>query len=94
MRRASAIGDAFTLVTPQDQADLQAIEKFINATIPQLKLEDFDYHAAAPAPLHGESAKGKRKQDSTEERGPKGPRAPAPYYPKGKPGAHWRSGRR
>jgi len=91
--RASAVGDAFTLVTPQDQSDLQAIEKFINAPIPQLKLEGFDYHAAAPAPLHGEG-KGKGKSERSESGSSKGPRAPAPYYPKGKPGAHWRSGRR
>lgn len=91
--RASALGDAFTLVTPQDLADLQAIEKFIQATIPQLKLEGFDYHAAAPVPPHAAAAKGKRKGDASPGSANKGPRAPLPYYPKGKPGAHWRSGR-
>lgn len=92
--RASAVGDAFTLVTPQDLSDLQAIEKFIQAPIPQLKLEGFDYHAAAPAPLHGESVKGKRKPSPEAGSASKGPRPAAPYYPKGKPGAHWRNGRR
>lgn len=84
--RASALGDAFTLVTPQDAEDLRAIEKFLNATIPQLKLEGFDYHAAAPAPQHDERREGRRKGV-----GEKGPKPPAPYHPKGKPGAHWKN---
>ena len=89
--RASELGDAFTLVTPQEMSDLQAIEKFINASIPQLKLEGFDYHAAAPAPFP--RASDKKNAESGPAARP-GSRTPAAYHPKGKPGAHWRSGGR
>jgi ATP-dependent RNA helicase RhlE len=87
--RASATGDAFTLVTPQDLSDLQAIEKFINTPIPQLKLEGFDYHAAAPAPFGASPARGKGQAGSPGS-GSRSDARPTPqYYPKGKPGAHW-----
>ena len=52
--RAAAEGDAFTLVTPDQTGEVRAIEKFIKATIPQLKMEGFDYKAAAPVPAPGQ----------------------------------------
>jgi ATP-dependent RNA helicase RhlE len=41
--RAQREGDAATIVAPDEQAKLDAIEKFIDQQIPQLKLEDFNY---------------------------------------------------
>jgi len=41
--RAQKVGDAFTLVTIEELEYLRAIERFIGQTIPQLKLENFDY---------------------------------------------------
>jgi ATP-dependent RNA helicase RhlE len=41
--RAQAVGDAFTLVTPENADDIRAIERFIGQKIPELKLEDFPY---------------------------------------------------
>jgi ATP-dependent RNA helicase RhlE len=43
--RAMAVGDAFTLVTPEQAGEIRAIERFIGQKVPQLKLEGFDYHA-------------------------------------------------
>ncbi|HXA14264.1 MAG TPA: DEAD/DEAH box helicase, partial [Opitutaceae bacterium] len=91
--RAAAVGDAFTLVTPEDAGDLRAIEKFIKATIPQLTLDGFDYNAIPPPLYPGEPLQGGRTpRRRREDQAP--PAAPI-HHPKGKPGAHWKSrGRR
>lgn len=41
--RAMAVGDAFTLATPEDSSDVRDIERFITQKIPQLSLEGFGY---------------------------------------------------
>ncbi|HWL16627.1 MAG TPA: DEAD/DEAH box helicase [Opitutus sp.] len=41
--RAQAVGDAFTLVTPENAADIRDIQRFIGAKIPELRLEGFPY---------------------------------------------------
>jgi ATP-dependent RNA helicase RhlE len=41
--RAQRDGDAFTLVAPDEQSHLDAIEKFIDQRIPQRSLEGFNY---------------------------------------------------
>lgn len=41
--RAQAVGDAFTLVSPENASDVRAIERFIGQRIPELKLEGFPY---------------------------------------------------
>jgi ATP-dependent RNA helicase RhlE len=43
--RAEAVGDALTLVSPQEQADLEAIERAVGARIPRRTLPGFDYTA-------------------------------------------------
>jgi ATP-dependent RNA helicase RhlE len=48
--RAQAVGDAFTLVTPENAKDVRDIERFIGQKIPELKLEGFDYKAMTPRP--------------------------------------------
>ena len=51
--RADATGDAFTFVSPEEEADLLAIEKVLGRKLPRVILPDFDYGAAAaerPAP--------------------------------------------
>ena len=48
--RAQAVGDAFTLVTPENAKDVRDIERFIGQKIPELRLEGFDYRAFAPRP--------------------------------------------
>jgi ATP-dependent RNA helicase RhlE len=48
--RAQAVGDAFTLVTPENASDVRDIERFIGQKIPELKLEGFHYKAFTPRP--------------------------------------------
>lgn len=41
--RAQAIGDAFTIMTAEELPHVKAIEAFISAKVPRLKLENFPY---------------------------------------------------
>jgi ATP-dependent RNA helicase RhlE len=43
--RAGAVGDAFTFVAPQEQADWHAIERAVGRRLPQRTLDGFDYTA-------------------------------------------------
>src|SRR6202453_755332 len=52
--RAQAVGDAFTLATPENNGDVRDIERFIGQEIPKLKLEGFDYRAASSFPKRPE----------------------------------------
>jgi ATP-dependent RNA helicase RhlE len=45
--RAQKVGDAFTLVTTEEAEHVNAIERFIGAKVPRLKLENFHYEATA-----------------------------------------------
>src|SRR5216110_2575020 len=49
--RAQAVGDAFTLVTPENASDVRDIERFIGQKIPELKLEGFHYKPLALRPV-------------------------------------------
>jgi ATP-dependent RNA helicase RhlE len=48
--RAQAVGDACTLVTPENEADVRDIERFIGQKIVELRLAGFDYKPLAPRP--------------------------------------------
>jgi ATP-dependent RNA helicase RhlE len=96
--RAQAVGDAFTLATPENSSDVRAIERFIGQEIPRLKLEGFDYKAASSFPARPEQ----QRRGGGGGRGGRGgyggggggggggsfQKAPS-HHPKGKPGAHW-----
>ena len=43
--RAEAVGDAFTLVSPAEEADLRSIERVVGTRIPRVTLASFDYTA-------------------------------------------------
>jgi len=60
--RAQAVGDAFTLVTPENKNDIRDIQRFIGQTIPELKLEGFPYEpfTARPEPAPGQGQRGQR----------------------------------
>jgi ATP-dependent RNA helicase RhlE len=45
--RAEATGTAFSLVSPEEEADVRAIEKAIEKRLPRVTVPDFDYHKAA-----------------------------------------------
>jgi len=49
--RAELTGSAFTFVSPEEEADLRAIEKAINSRLPRVTVPDFDYHARAETRL-------------------------------------------
>ena len=53
--RANAIGDAVSFVTPEDNGELRALERFIGRGIVRKRAEGFNYSAAAPAPVPGEN---------------------------------------
>jgi len=44
--RADATGEAFTLVAPEDEADLKRIERVLGSKIPRARLDGFAYDAA------------------------------------------------
>ena len=78
--RAQAVGDAFTLSSPENESDVRDIERFIGQQVPRLKLEGFPYKAFSPVQRPGQ-APGR----------PGGSPRPAqrPHHPRGKPGARW-----
>jgi ATP-dependent RNA helicase RhlE len=47
--RAERTGDAFTLVTPDDNDMIRTLERIMRKPLPRLTLPDFDYSAPAPA---------------------------------------------
>ncbi|NJD17708.1 MAG: DEAD/DEAH box helicase, partial [Gemmatimonadetes bacterium] len=49
--RADAVGEAYTLVSPDEEADLARIERAVGARLPRRILEGFTYDAPAEAPL-------------------------------------------
>jgi ATP-dependent RNA helicase RhlE len=46
--RAELTGDAFTLVAPDEEADLRAIERAVHTALPRVTLPDFNYQGGAP----------------------------------------------
>jgi len=55
--RVDAVGDAFTLMSTEEAADVTAIERFLGRTIPRVSLPDFDYHKRSE---QGQSHSGER----------------------------------
>jgi ATP-dependent RNA helicase RhlE len=49
--RAEATGEAFTLVSPEEEGDIKRIEHAIGSKLPRARLEGFAYEATAEAPL-------------------------------------------
>jgi superfamily II DNA/RNA helicase len=47
--RAAKEGEAFTLITREDESQVKAIERVLGRKVEQRKFDDFDYNAAAPA---------------------------------------------
>lgn len=49
--RAELTGEAFTLVSPEEEADLRAIEKALGQKLNRVRIDGFAYEATAEAPL-------------------------------------------
>jgi ATP-dependent RNA helicase RhlE len=58
--RAEREGDAFTLITPDDDAAVRAIERVLGQAIPRRRLNGFDY--TAPAPQQTQAPAGRQRQ--------------------------------
>ncbi len=66
--RVDAVGDAFTLISPEEQKQMTAIERFLGRAVPRVILPDFDYKrrasssssssSSAPAMNHGSGRPG------------------------------------
>lgn len=65
--RAERTGEALTLVTPEDEAQVRAIERVIGARIERRRAEGFDYEAEAPLAARGEAGRRPARQGA---RGP------------------------
>src|SRR4051812_23624405 len=86
--RAAAVGDAFTLTTPEQVGDIKAIERFIGQKVPQLKLEGFPYGAAprpamgfqgaAPTHHHGRPQQGHHSRPAYGQQQPRSDQGPRP----------------
>jgi ATP-dependent RNA helicase RhlE len=48
--RAETTGSAFTLMAPEEEGSIRAIERAISSRLPRVTLPDFDYQARAQAP--------------------------------------------
>lgn len=51
--RAEATGDAFSLVSPDEEESIRGIEKVINERLPRVVLPDFNYRKGAPQSPRG-----------------------------------------
>jgi ATP-dependent RNA helicase RhlE len=65
--RAHAVGDAISFVTPEDQGELRALERFIGRGIVRKKAEGFNYAAVAP---HVVEDRPRHQQQRPQQRGP------------------------
>jgi ATP-dependent RNA helicase RhlE len=97
--RADATGDAFTLMSPEEERDMKAIERFIGKSILRVTVPDFDYKQrpaphgdGAPARSRGESSHGRGHGDGGRARG-HDDRARVAAQPAGPPGPSTAAGR-
>jgi ATP-dependent RNA helicase RhlE len=90
--RMDATGDAFTLMSPEERADVTAIERFLGHAIPRVVMPDFDYRRASASPEgRGPAAeRGRPRPGTRRPRGGDGPRS-AGERPRGAPAARARA---
>jgi ATP-dependent RNA helicase RhlE len=60
--RAQAVGDAFTLVTPENANDIRDIQRFIGQKIPELRIEGVPYQPFVARPEQPPQPRGGRPQ--------------------------------
>ena len=66
--RADPVGDAFTLMSPDEQADVANIERFLGRAIPRVLLPDFDYDMPARDLEAGRQLRRRRRGSAWVER--------------------------
>ena len=78
--RVDATGDAFSFMSPEEQKDTLAIERFLGRTIPRVLLPDFDYHKrATPEPKGMHDDRPRRSESSRTMVAPQ-PQVAAPQH--------------
>ena len=95
--RAEAAGEAYTFVSPEEEADIRAIERVLGRALPRVTLPDFNYQAKAQAQLEVPHAqriaeiRARRTQErarSQAKRGGSGHGAARPAGRPSSPGGH------
>src|SRR5262245_346863 len=66
--RVEAVGDAFTLMAPEEKKELLAIERFLGRSIPRVTVPDFDYQRAASEPGRRDAPRGRERRDDRGDR--------------------------
>jgi len=78
--RAQRTGDAFTLVTADDNDMIRILERIMGNPLKRETLEGFDYTAAAPPkPVGGTRGRGAPRDDSSSRRPPRPAPTPKSY---------------
>ncbi len=72
--RAMAVGDAFTLVSPENADDIRDIQRFIGAKIPELRLEGFPYQPFVVNPSYPKKGQNQRRGGGGRPQGHSGGR--------------------
>jgi ATP-dependent RNA helicase RhlE len=96
--RAEMTGDAFTLVSPEEEAELRGIERVVGKRLPRVVVPDFDYTAKPEArfevPLAERIAaiRAKKAEDRARSKAKEARRVahgnrPPERSPSGRPGA-------
>jgi ATP-dependent RNA helicase RhlE len=102
--RAEMTGDAFTLVSPQEEAELRGIERMVGKRLPRITVPDFDYNAKPEgrfevplaeriAAIRAKKAEDRARSKAKEaRRAANGARTPAPRPGQRGGGGHPRNG--
>jgi len=83
--RVDAVGDAFTLMAPEEGKQMSAIERFLGRGIPRVMLPDFDYKARPrhDGDSHGASGGRERHGSAGRSSGGRGGRPASSGAPRG-----------
>jgi len=87
--RAQRRGDAFSFVSPEEEADFAQIERLLGFSIARARIPGFDYRASAPpmGPPARHGGGGERRRERGRRRGPP-PRRPGGARPSPAPPHH------
>jgi ATP-dependent RNA helicase RhlE len=77
--RVQAVGDAFTLMSPEEKKDVAQIERFLGTAIPRVEIPTFDYKRTSDPKAHsgseGREGRGGRESGRSHGQGSGSPHA-------------------
>jgi len=82
--RVDAVGDAFTLMSPEESKDVATIERFLGRTVPRVMLPDFDY-GMKPAEIRQALSYRDGRPSAPPSAGARRPAASAPAHAHARP---------